>query len=101
MVTTVQVRALLREQPTLTINEVAAALRCDRHILQRHIRTETGRTFRHLRSVVIMEVAVHLIQSGASLKSVAIDLGYSTERAFARAFERHWGMSPSAYRQSR
>lgn len=96
---TEQVRALLRQQPSLTIDAVAGALRCDRHRLQRHLRSETGGSFRQVRAEVMVALAIDRIKAGAALKTVAFDLGYSTERAFARVFERRAGVPPAAYRR--
>jgi AraC-like DNA-binding protein len=37
--------------------------------------------------------------SDASIKRVAISLGYRSSHVFRRAFERRFGVSPGAYRE--
>lgn len=48
-----------------------------------------------------MDLAMSLLQAKAKpLSSVALDVGYETESAFARAFQKTVGVTPSAYRRS-
>ena len=37
---------------------------------------------------------------GAGIAQVAVEVGYESEAAFSRAFKRHLGMPPGAWRQS-
>jgi AraC-like DNA-binding protein len=49
-----------------------------------------------------MQVASNLLrQSHAPVASIALDVGYDSEAAFARAFKRLVGMPPAAWRRSR
>jgi AraC-like DNA-binding protein len=48
-----------------------------------------------------MQVAANLLrQSRATVASIALDVGYDSEAAFARAFKRQVGMPPAAWRRS-
>ena len=50
-------------------------------------------------SLRMKEVQRRLSVSEASIKRVANSLGYRSSHVFRRAFERHFGVSPSAYRE--
>jgi len=45
------------------------------------------------------EAQRRLAASEASIKRVAISLGYRSSHVFRRAFERRFGVSPAAYRE--
>jgi AraC family transcriptional activator of mtrCDE len=44
--------------------------------------------------------AVHLERGAKSVGAIGEAVGFQSESAFIRAFERHKGMSPAAYRRS-
>lgn len=46
-----------------------------------------------------LEKALELIRRDLSLEEVAFQLGFSDRRAFAKAFRKHYGIAPSAYRE--
>jgi len=49
-----------------------------------------------------MQVASNLLRQGhAPVAAIALDVGYESEAAFARAFKRQAGMPPAAWRRSR
>ncbi|MFB7383619.1 AraC family transcriptional regulator [Kitasatospora purpeofusca] len=49
-----------------------------------------------------MAIAARMLrETGASLSDVAENAGYTSEFAFARAFKRHFGAPPGAYRRER
>ena len=45
-----------------------------------------------------MQMAVEILRDGASLAEVALQVGYSSEGAFSKAFKRSLGVPPSTYR---
>jgi len=48
-----------------------------------------------------MQVAAGLLRgSSASVASIALEVGYDSEAAFARAFKRSVGQPPAAWRRS-
>jgi AraC-like DNA-binding protein len=47
-----------------------------------------------------MQLAANLLrQSGSSIASIALDVGYQSEAAFSRAFRRAVGAPPAAWRR--
>jgi AraC-like DNA-binding protein len=49
-----------------------------------------------------MQAAAHrLLESRATVAAIALDIGYDSEAAFARAFKRALGKPPAAWRRER
>jgi transcriptional regulator GlxA family with amidase domain len=46
-----------------------------------------------------LDEARRRLPGGQTVESVAVSVGYMSGDAFRRAFERHFGIAPSAYRQ--
>ena len=44
-----------------------------------------------------MDIALEKLLSGAKVKTVAEELGFSTPYAFSKAFKTHFGLSPEKY----
>lgn len=91
---------ILKKEPRTSLNEAASMLSVRREALQQALRKQEN-PFRKIRLEVIIQLAKKKIGDSQSLKVVAFELGYSTERAFARAFRRHCGVSPSKYKQTK
>lgn len=90
----------LLSRPTTSLAEAARAVGLERHVVERHIRAETGRSYREWRREVVILGAAEVLRSSAlPIKAVAYELGYRSVRAFARAFRSVLGVSPSRYRQ--
>lgn len=53
----------------------------------------------YIESLRMKEAQRRLVTSQASVKRVALSLGYRSSHVFRRAFERKFGVSPSAYRE--
>ena len=47
----------------------------------------------------LSRAASHLGEDGATLLDIALRIGYDSEASFTRAFSRHFGMAPGAYRR--
>lgn len=45
------------------------------------------------------EARRRLPAGGQTMESIAVSVGYASDDAFRRAFERHFGIAPSTYRQ--
>jgi AraC family transcriptional regulator, regulatory protein of adaptative response / methylphosphotriester-DNA alkyltransferase methyltransferase len=83
----------------LSLDDIARRVASSRRQLQRAY-AEIGRTtFRdHLTAVRMARAAEMLAGRGLTVREVAHRVGYRQPAQFAKAFRRHHGVSPSAYR---
>lgn len=82
------------------INEAAQELFMSRRTLLRRLKA-AGTTYQKLRNEVLIEVAKEaLIENTASITDIALQLGYSENSAFVRAFRRLTGITPLQYRKT-
>jgi AraC-like DNA-binding protein len=78
-----------------TLNEMAALAGMSRARFASHFHAVTGATpADHLTAWRIV-VAQQMLKAGRPLKHVVMDVGYTSHRAFARAFSRKVGRSPT------
>lgn len=80
--------------------QVAAALGMSVASLRRHL-GEDGVQFRDLRIKALNERAKAQLLKGQAIIDIAVDLGFSDNRSFARAFHQWNGMSPARFRDIR
>lgn len=80
--------------------QVAAALGMSVASLRRHL-GEDGVQFRDLRIKALNERAKEQLEKGQAIIDIAVDLGFSDSRSFARAFHQWNGMSPARFRNTR
>jgi AraC family transcriptional regulator of arabinose operon len=66
------------------------------HLFREQVGVPIGRAIRTLR---LQEAALLLAYGGASVATVAEEVGFSTLYYFSRAFRRAYGVSPRAYRE--
>jgi PAS domain S-box-containing protein len=80
----------------------ALARRCDTSIsqLNRSFSSLMGQPPKRYLMHVRFEAAVRMLRSRMSIVEVAYACGYPDQGAFARLFRDHFGVSPSAYRQT-
>lgn len=101
---TTQVRRLLQEREPAdmpSLGQVAQHLALGVDTLGRRLRAE-GNTFAEIGHSVRHDRAVRLLTStDTSLAAIAHELGYSEPSSFNRAFKRHTGVTPGAYREQR
>ncbi|MEN8198064.1 MAG: helix-turn-helix transcriptional regulator, partial [Pseudomonadota bacterium] len=92
------VYALLGQQ-AVDQDAVARALGLSRRSLRRKLESE-GRTFSQVLTECRFRLAKHaLSRTNRSLAQIALDLGYSEQSAFTRAFSRRAGLAPGQYRE--
>jgi len=86
----------------LSLDDIARRVASSRRQLQRSY-AEIGRTtFREHLTGVRMERAAELLAArGMTVREVAHRVGYRQPAQFAKAFRRHHGLAPSAYRDTR
>lgn len=81
--------------------DLAATVNMSERTMRRRLRS-LGTTFRSLEGKVSYERAVELLlQTKWSICQISEALGYSSSRAFRRAFHRWAGMSPTEFRKGR
>jgi len=84
-------------EPSLT--SVATQLEVGERSLRRYLQEEQN-NFRQLLQNGRMEMANHYLQQPSlTITDVALRLGFADASNFSRAFQRHYGISPTQYRQ--
>ncbi|MEZ4448455.1 MAG: helix-turn-helix transcriptional regulator [Nannocystaceae bacterium] len=83
-----------------TVEALARAAGLSRAAFARRFLAELGvPPLRHLTDLRMRRAARRLVESDDSLAAIAADVGYDSEFAFGRAFKRHLGEAPGAYRR--
>jgi AraC family transcriptional regulator, regulatory protein of adaptative response / methylphosphotriester-DNA alkyltransferase methyltransferase len=83
----------------LALDDVALRIAASRRQLQRSFAEAGGTTFRTYLQEVRMTRAAELLRAGAlPVNRVASAVGYRQPAQFAKAFRRHHGKPPSAFR---
>jgi AraC family transcriptional regulator of adaptative response / methylphosphotriester-DNA alkyltransferase methyltransferase len=86
----------------LNLDYIARCVASSRRQLQRAFAEIGNTTFRtHLTAVRMDRAAEMLRMRGPSVREVSNRVGYRQPAQFAKAFRRHHGVSPSAFRASR
>ena len=86
----------------LELEDVARRIATSRRQLQRAFAEAGGTSFRSQLAAVRMRRALELLESEAvPVREVAQPVGYRQPAQFAKAFRRHHGASPSAFRRLR
>jgi transcriptional regulator GlxA family with amidase domain len=84
----------------LELDDVARRVATSRRQLQRSYREIGNTTFRtHLTQVRMTRAAEMLRATALSVRDIATRVGYRQPAQFAKAFRRHYGCSPSEYRE--
>ena len=80
-------------------NDLAARLYLSRFHFDRLVTAAAGETPARFRRRVLLERAAYrLLTSSQGILDIAVEAGYSSNEAFTRAFQRAYGVSPSAWR---
>ncbi|MCY1009378.1 AraC family transcriptional regulator [Nannocystis pusilla] len=93
---------LMQAKPTerWTVAALAKAAGLSRAAFARRFLAELGvPPLRHLTAIRMQRAARRLAESDDSLAAVAAEVGYDSEFAFSRAFKRHVGEAPAAFRR--
>jgi AraC family transcriptional regulator, regulatory protein of adaptative response / methylphosphotriester-DNA alkyltransferase methyltransferase len=86
----------------LSLDDIARRVASSRRQLQRSYAEIGKTTFReHLTGVRMEKAAEMLRMRGLTVRDVAHQVGYRQPAQFAKAFRRHHGSSPSAFRSRR
>ncbi|WP_307817542.1 AraC family transcriptional regulator [Nocardia acididurans] len=84
------------ESGDLTLDAVARRLLLSRRSLQRQL-ADQGTTWRHEVDLIRYEQAKRLLAEGRSTSTVAVQLGFTDDRALRKAFHRWNGTSPTGH----
>ena len=82
----------------VTLSDVAHAIGRSVSFLSHRFRPAFGVSFKQYQLDRRMRRARELLASGLSVKATAARMGFSDAFNFSRAFKRHWGAPPRAYR---
>jgi AraC-like DNA-binding protein len=86
----------------ISLDDIARRVASSRRQLQRAYSEVGDTTFReHLTEVRMRRAAELLHARGLTIREIADRVGYRQPAQFAKAFRRHFGMSPSDFRASR
>jgi AraC-like DNA-binding protein len=96
--------ALMHEQPAhdWTIDELGRRIGLSRSALHEHFLQLIGvPPMQYLAQWRMQAAARLLLETRASVAAIALEVGYESEAAFARAFKRQVGTPPAAWRRER
>jgi AraC-like DNA-binding protein len=84
-----------------TVEQIAAAAGASRSVLAERFKSVLGQPPMQYLAGWRLQLATNLLRdSSRTIAEVAGEVGYESEAAFNRAFKRHLGMPPGAWRQS-
>jgi AraC-like DNA-binding protein len=88
---------LLRDDPSLALDTVAAKVGASRRTLERAMRDETGMSIGQWRQRAQLLCALELLAAGTSVTQVATTVGFATPSAFIASFRRVLGTTPARF----
>jgi AraC-like DNA-binding protein len=80
-----------------TITAWARSVGATERTLIRHLKNETGMTFRVWRQQIRLLSSLDRLAKGEAVTTVALDVGYNTPSGFITAFRQSFGKTPAAY----
>lgn len=84
----------------IRIDDMAEKMAMSKRTFCRHFSKSTGYTPADFLLRLRMDHARDLLEAGDPVKSVAVDVGFSSESGFRRAFEALFGVAPSAHQSA-
>lgn len=90
----------VRRDPGLdwTVERMAALSALSRSVFAERFRSAFGRSPAQQVAEIRMRAARALLVDGRGVSEISRELGYGSDEGFSRAFRRHTGMTPSAWR---
>ena|SRR5215469_6489078 len=90
----------LRTNPGSSLNDISRKTGASCRTLQTVIVCSTGKRFRELRQILLVEAIRRSFKSNpvCAIKEIAFATGYNSGRSFARAVKRACGVSPVCFR---
>ena len=91
----------LKYYEPIKTEDIAFSLGLNRSYLTRLFKEATGYSLQEYLLTYRMKIAVKLLEKGnMSVADIALNVGYGDTFTFSKAFKRHFGQSPSAYREN-
>jgi AraC-like DNA-binding protein len=88
------------QDPTMSLPRIAEAMRCNpRYLTSRFTAVVGERMHMYLLRLRVTHACRRLIDDNTPIKEIAFDAGFHGNRVFDRAFRRHIGVTPGAYRR--
>jgi AraC-like DNA-binding protein len=84
----------------MALPDLCNRLEISRKRCQHLLISEFGFGFREIRNVCRLCHSVRILSSGQDIKQSAYECGYRHAQNFNRAFKKHFGQPPSAYKKS-
>jgi two-component system, response regulator YesN len=99
----IRVNHHLRTVPGASLEEIAASMKVERHTIEKAVKKATGKTFREVRTRILVEHARDLLDRNPNhtIKEVAFQLGYQSQRSFSRFIKSVVGCSPREFRSTK
>ncbi len=88
-------------EPDLNLYRVAQSLNLSESVAYRIFRDQIGQSFAsYLQTLRVSNACKLLCSSGLAVRSVANQVGYSSDTSFRRSFKRELGLTPAEYREA-
>ncbi|MCO7223289.1 ATP-binding protein [Pleionea sp. CnH1-48] len=84
--------------PSFGVKELSECLHYSESQLRRKIKAISGHTPQDIIRIIRLEAAAELVLQGKSLKSIAQDIGFSTQSHMGSVFKAYYGLTPKQYR---
>ncbi len=86
-------------QETLTLREIAGALKLSRSTLTHRYHAETGDSVMNALAACRLAQSLPLLRRRLPLKQIAAAVGLADEFQYSRLFKRHYGLAPKHWRE--
>lgn len=88
-------------RPYIQLEELSQRVCVERHTIEKAVKEATGNTFREFRTRMLLERATRLLNDNPaqSIKEIAFNLGYNSQRSFCRFIKTAAGCSPKELRR--
>lgn len=91
----------INKYSTLTLEQLAASIRCSPRQVQRILQENYGKTFRQLKTYYIMAAAAsYLTSTSKSMEEISLLCGYASVKQFQRSFKAYYQVTPKQYRSA-
>ncbi|MCI8388006.1 MAG: helix-turn-helix transcriptional regulator [Clostridiales bacterium] len=86
---------------SMTIADICKQFSVGHTKLLEDFKNATGSTYKKYLTTLRQTRARELLESGSSIVNASLEVGYSSEAHFIKAFRKYWGITPGEYLKSR